>query len=78
MRAPRRRSLAKPARVVSPLQVIRPGIVIYDDKSFYFRGACGALKLRAYNLTVFLQLAYGVLDVAVLRQSAVIVEDKCR
>jgi hypothetical protein len=30
------------------------------DKSFYFRGAEGKLKLRAQNLVVFLQLADGV------------------
>lgn len=32
------------------------------DKSFYFRGPYGALKLRAQNLTLFLQLAEGVDD----------------
>jgi hypothetical protein len=31
-----------------------------EDKSFYFRGAAGALNLRAYNLATFLQLAAGV------------------
>jgi hypothetical protein len=33
-----------------------------EDKSFYFRGAAGALKLRAFNLATFLQLAQGVDD----------------
>lgn len=33
-----------------------------EDQSFYFRGERAALKLRAYNLTVFLQLAAGVDD----------------
>ena len=33
-----------------------------EDKSFYFRGAAGALKLRAFNLATFLQLAEGVDD----------------
>jgi hypothetical protein len=33
-----------------------------EDKSFYFRGASGALKLRAFNLATFLQLADGVDD----------------
>ena len=31
-----------------------------EDKSFYFRGADGALNLRAQNLMVFLQMADGV------------------
>ncbi len=31
-----------------------------EDKSFYFRGPTGALKLRAFNLATFLQLASGV------------------
>jgi hypothetical protein len=31
-----------------------------EDKSFYFRGATGALNLRAFNLATFLQLASGV------------------
>jgi HAD superfamily hydrolase (TIGR01484 family) len=33
-----------------------------EDKSFYFRGPAGALKLRAFNLATFLQLAQGVDD----------------
>ena len=33
-----------------------------EDKSFYFRGPENALKLRAQNLTVFLQMADGVDD----------------
>jgi hypothetical protein len=33
-----------------------------EDKSFYFRGATGALNLRAYNLAIFLNLAAGVDD----------------
>jgi hypothetical protein len=33
-----------------------------EDKSFYFRGAAGALNLRAFNLATFLQLAQGVDD----------------
>jgi hypothetical protein len=33
-----------------------------DDKSFYFRGPVGALKLRAHNLMIFLQMADGVDD----------------
>jgi hypothetical protein len=33
-----------------------------EDKSFYFRGASGALNLRAFNLATFLQLAQGVDD----------------
>jgi hypothetical protein len=33
-----------------------------EDKSFYFRGAAGALKLRAFNLATFMQLAQGVDD----------------
>ena len=33
-----------------------------EDKSFYFRGAAGVLKLRAFNLATFLQLAHGVDD----------------
>jgi hypothetical protein len=33
-----------------------------EDKSFYFRGPQGALNLRAYNLSSFLQLAAGVDD----------------
>lgn len=32
------------------------------DKSFYFRGPAGKLRLRAQNLTLFLQLADGVDD----------------
>jgi hydroxymethylpyrimidine pyrophosphatase-like HAD family hydrolase len=32
------------------------------DKSFYFVGPHGRLKLRAYNLTLFLQLAEGIDD----------------
>jgi hypothetical protein len=31
-----------------------------EDKSFYFRGPTGSLKLRAFNLATFLQLASGV------------------
>jgi HAD superfamily hydrolase (TIGR01484 family) len=33
-----------------------------EDKSFYFRGATGALNLRAHNLMIFLQMADGVDD----------------
>jgi hypothetical protein len=33
-----------------------------EDKSFYFRGPAGALRLRAYNLATFLELAQGVDD----------------
>jgi len=33
-----------------------------EDKSFYFRGAEGALNLRAQNLMIFLQMADGVDD----------------
>jgi HAD superfamily hydrolase (TIGR01484 family) len=33
-----------------------------EDKSFYFRGAAGALNLRAYNLATFLHLAAGIDD----------------
>jgi HAD superfamily hydrolase (TIGR01484 family) len=33
-----------------------------EDKCFYFRGAAGALNLRAFNLATFLQLAEGVDD----------------
>ncbi|MFZ5672221.1 MAG: HAD-IIB family hydrolase [Pseudomonadota bacterium] len=33
-----------------------------EDKSFYFRGPTGALKLRAHNLMIFLQMADGVDD----------------
>ena len=33
-----------------------------EDKSFYFRGADGALNLRAQNLSTFLQMAAGVDD----------------
>jgi hypothetical protein len=33
-----------------------------EDKSFYFRGAAGALKLRAQNLSMFLQIAEGIDD----------------
>lgn len=33
-----------------------------EDKSFWFRGPRGALKLRAQNLTVFVQIAEGVDD----------------
>jgi hypothetical protein len=33
-----------------------------EDKSFYFRGATGALNLRAFNLATFLQLAEGIDD----------------
>lgn len=33
-----------------------------EDKSFYFRGPNGTLKLRAQNLTIFLQMAEGVDD----------------
>jgi len=33
-----------------------------EDKSFYFRGPRGDLKLRAQNLVIFLQLAEGVDD----------------
>jgi HAD superfamily hydrolase (TIGR01484 family) len=33
-----------------------------EDKSFYFRGARGALHLRAQNLALFLQMAEGVDD----------------
>ncbi|MBV8336324.1 MAG: HAD-IIB family hydrolase [Alphaproteobacteria bacterium] len=33
-----------------------------EDKSFYFRGPDGALKLRAQNLLLFLQIAQGVDD----------------
>src|SRR5207245_2918624 len=33
-----------------------------EDKSFYFRGPKGVLKLRAQNLTIFLQMAAGVDD----------------
>lgn len=33
-----------------------------EDKSFYFRGARGALNLRAQNLTLFVQMADGVDD----------------
>jgi hypothetical protein len=33
-----------------------------EDKSFYFRGPAGQLKLRAQNLVLFIQLAAGVDD----------------
>jgi len=33
-----------------------------EDRSFFFRGPEGKLKLRAYNLIVFLELADGVDD----------------
>jgi hypothetical protein len=33
-----------------------------EDKSFYFSGPNGALKLRAQNLTIFLQIGDGVDD----------------
>jgi hydroxymethylpyrimidine pyrophosphatase-like HAD family hydrolase len=33
-----------------------------EDKSFYFRGSAGQLKLRAQNLVLFIQLAAGVDD----------------
>jgi hypothetical protein len=33
-----------------------------EDKSFYFRGPDGALKLRAQNLALFLQIAEGIDD----------------
>jgi hypothetical protein len=33
-----------------------------EDRSFYFRGPDNALKLRAQNLAVFLQIAQGVDD----------------
>jgi len=33
-----------------------------EDKSFYFRGASGALNLRAQNLMIFVQMADGVDD----------------
>jgi hypothetical protein len=33
-----------------------------EDKSFYFRGPDGSLKLRAQNLSIFLQIAEGVDD----------------
>ena len=33
-----------------------------EDKSFYFRGPDGQLKLRAQNLALFIQLADGVDD----------------
>ncbi len=33
-----------------------------EDKSFYFRGPANALKLRAQNLTLFMQMADGVDD----------------
>jgi HAD superfamily hydrolase (TIGR01484 family) len=33
-----------------------------EDKSFYFRGADGALNLRAFNLATFMHLAEGVDD----------------
>jgi HAD superfamily hydrolase (TIGR01484 family) len=33
-----------------------------EDKSFYFRGSSGQLKLRAQNLVLFIQLAAGVDD----------------
>ena len=33
-----------------------------EDKSFYFRGPAGQLKLRAQNLVLFIQLAAGVND----------------
>lgn len=33
-----------------------------EDKSFYFRGAAGALNLRAQNLSMFLQIAEGIDD----------------
>jgi len=33
-----------------------------EDKSFYFRGPEGALRLRAHNLMIFLQMADGVDD----------------
>lgn len=36
--------------------------VLGEDKSFYFRGPQQALRLRAHNLIMFLQLAQGVDD----------------
>ena len=33
-----------------------------DERSFYFRGPEGKLKLKSHNLTTFLQLAQGVDD----------------
>jgi hypothetical protein len=33
-----------------------------EDRSFYFRGPDGALKLRAQNLVLFVQIAEGVDD----------------
>lgn len=61
----------QPARIVS----VKPTHMVHqrhtrkyaqgnlgEDKSFYFRGPTGALKLRAQNLMLFLQIAEGVDD----------------
>ena len=53
---------AKPSGCISGTPENMPREQLGEDKSFYFRGAAGALKLRAFNLATFLQLAQGVDD----------------
>jgi hydroxymethylpyrimidine pyrophosphatase-like HAD family hydrolase len=66
-----RRARGKPPEIVSlhpPAQKAERHTRKYaegelgEDKSFYFRGASGALNLRAQNLMIFLQMADGVDD----------------